>query len=430
MCRTKEEPYMALHVAKGNRRVLYRSDPLIHKGVYRNTPQYLVRLECPEGEQSFALIVSLYDDKGTLPFTLTSYSEEPAGLYKAVECPVIEAVPEAKPFTKSFKYKWQKDTAGGSLNTDGFNNNPMFRLEVKEPQRLFVKVKVGADVKDAIGLHLFLSGKRVNRKEQSAPVTAGGDEYRHDLVWAEFKVLQGAYTLVVATFKADVLGEFTVFLKAKSEIALSSLPIVSATPEPVAQPQVALPQMYYPMQYYPMNPNMPYGPVAYDPNVPMVPYNPNMPQPGMVPGQMVPGVAPGQLVDPVALAAGETGTPGQPNPGIEEPANCQPVVGSAEGTKVVAGEPVTVGEVAAAGTSGADEDIITTAYPVPADGEKGTGEKKRDAPPPYVEPPKGDPPAPKQDDEGTKGEKKPEDQDKKHDNKDDPKNKEGGDKQD
>ena len=135
---------MALHVAKGNRRVLYRSDPLVHKGVYRNTPHYLVRLECPQGEQSFALIVSLYDEKGTLPYTLTTYSEEPAGLYRAVECPVVEAVPEAQPFTKSFKYKWQKETAGGSLNTDNFDNNPMFRLEVrvashgKPPRQLFV----------------------------------------------------------------------------------------------------------------------------------------------------------------------------------------------------------------------------------------------------------------------------------------------------
>ena len=207
---TQDEPHIALHVYEGSRKIYYPSGALIHS-VYRNSPHFLVRLPVPKGEQAFALVISIYDDTGVLPFTLSSYSAEPAALYAAFDCPAVEAKPGA--FEKvglffslvlglfccrtgsllllyrvsfaipddlgrerclaceqSFRYKWTEDTAGGSMNEDSFDRNPMFKLSSSRAQRIFVKVRaaeaaaVKSDAKGPyVGVHLFQSGARVRR---------------------------------------------------------------------------------------------------------------------------------------------------------------------------------------------------------------------------------------------------------------------------
>ncbi len=89
------EPHFALHVYKGNRKVYTHEDAVV-RSVYGNSPHTLVRLTVPPGDSSHVLIVSLYDDKGTMPFTLTSYGVDPHTLTKALDCPAVETGPSSE----------------------------------------------------------------------------------------------------------------------------------------------------------------------------------------------------------------------------------------------------------------------------------------------------------------------------------------------
>ena len=109
---TKDEPHIALHVYEGGRKQYYPSGALIHS-VYRNSPHFLVRLKVPKGDKAFTLVISIYDDTGVLPFTLSSYSAEPAALYAALDCPAVEA--KGGHFEKAFRYAWNAETAEGSM---------------------------------------------------------------------------------------------------------------------------------------------------------------------------------------------------------------------------------------------------------------------------------------------------------------------------
>jgi hypothetical protein len=89
---TNVEPHFALHVYKGNRKV-YAHEGAVIRNVYGNSPHCLVRLPVPQGESSHVLVVSLYDDKGAMPFTLTSYGVDPHTITKALDCPAVESGP-------------------------------------------------------------------------------------------------------------------------------------------------------------------------------------------------------------------------------------------------------------------------------------------------------------------------------------------------
>ena len=84
-----------------------------------------------------------------------------------------------------------------------------------------------------IGVHLFGSGKRVRRREDTEmPKLAGNEEYRSLITWAEYDIIEGNYTFVAATFRAGHHGDFFVTVKASTELKISILPPTtpSATP--------------------------------------------------------------------------------------------------------------------------------------------------------------------------------------------------------
>jgi hypothetical protein len=41
-------------------------------------------------------------------------------------------------FSKTFRYKWTAESAGGALGEKSFGRNPMFRLESEVAQRVFI----------------------------------------------------------------------------------------------------------------------------------------------------------------------------------------------------------------------------------------------------------------------------------------------------
>jgi hypothetical protein len=60
-------------------------------------------------------VVSLYDDTGVLPFTLTSYAVEPHNLTPAMDCPYVEAPQPGLPNggqKQSWMARWEAATAG------------------------------------------------------------------------------------------------------------------------------------------------------------------------------------------------------------------------------------------------------------------------------------------------------------------------------
>ncbi|KAJ1489552.1 hypothetical protein T484DRAFT_1779925, partial [Baffinella frigidus] len=184
---TKEEPHVALHVYKGNRKQIHNSEALVHS-VYRQNPHFLLRLPIPAGDSSFVLVVSTYDDKDTMPFSLTCYSACPTALLPALESPAIETIKGN--WSKQFKYKWGTETAGGSINTEAFDVNPQFRLEVEgEEDNEEKPVRANGEGEPHVGIHLFAGGARCHRGHDSAlkPV-AGGDAYTNSVAWREFDV--------------------------------------------------------------------------------------------------------------------------------------------------------------------------------------------------------------------------------------------------
>jgi hypothetical protein len=156
------------------------------------------------------LVVSTFDDRDVMPFSLTCYAACPAVLLAALESPAVETAKGA--FRNQFKYKWTADSAGGSINTDAWDSNPQFRLQLpggaaeggaaeggaaeggaaeggaaeggaaegadaapQAPVRLYVKARVLGGGDAHVGLHLFSGGKRCHRKHDrchAAPAPA------------------------------------------------------------------------------------------------------------------------------------------------------------------------------------------------------------------------------------------------------------------
>jgi len=228
--KTSYEPSMALHIAKDNRRIFFnRSNTFFQHGVYRSSPNFLLRLTVEPGEQSFMVVVSLFEDTGDLPFTLTCYSEDPSALYKAFDCPKLEGTNQ-KYSSKAFKYAWNESSAGGSPNRPEFEKNPMFRLEISESMRVFIKLVVAHDADksarppSAVGLHLYVGGERVKYVVKAVPPQAGEEAYTPHIAWREYQLPEGPYTLVAATFEPGETGNFFITIKSEKPVPVSSLP--------------------------------------------------------------------------------------------------------------------------------------------------------------------------------------------------------------
>mmetsp|Transcript_37047 Transcript_37047/g.87517 ORF Transcript_37047/g.87517 Transcript_37047/m.87517 type:complete len:906 (+) Transcript_37047:104-2821(+) len=168
------QPSISLHVGRGNRR-LYQNTPKTFtiRSAFRSAPHCLVKLPVEKGNQSFVLVASMREETGTLPFTISAYSADPAALYTAVDCPRLEGG-EAKCATKTFKYRWDEKSAGGNPNKADFEKNPMFRLEVSELQRVFVKLVVShtaykSSVVRKAGTEETPEGPTVARKLEADP---------------------------------------------------------------------------------------------------------------------------------------------------------------------------------------------------------------------------------------------------------------------
>jgi len=68
-------------------------------------------------------------------------------------------------FSKTFRYKWTSESAGGAHDPENasFRTNPMFRLDSDVAQRVFVKARCDSHA-DALGMHVFASGERAHEK--------------------------------------------------------------------------------------------------------------------------------------------------------------------------------------------------------------------------------------------------------------------------
>ena len=68
-------------------------------------------------------------------------------------------------FSKTFRYKWTSESAGGAHDPENasFRTNPMFRLDSDVAQRVFVKARCDSRA-DALGMHVFASGERAHEK--------------------------------------------------------------------------------------------------------------------------------------------------------------------------------------------------------------------------------------------------------------------------
>ena len=239
---------LALHTFKGNRKAYQIAEEAV-KAPWKvpYTERFVsVRLTCPKGDQAFVVVVAADQAQASLAYTLTSFSTEPAALYSALDCPAVESVPTPvagnselpQSFTKTFRYKWTAESAGGSRDAATFEKNPMFRLDSAIPQRVFVKVRCDA-CSAVLGVHVFSSGERVQGQEPEAKAVSGHTSYQAFVAWREYDLQAGYSTLVAASTDGDgagVVAEFTITLKARNPVHVSSLPCsrLPAPPPPTA----------------------------------------------------------------------------------------------------------------------------------------------------------------------------------------------------
>ena len=214
-------PRLALHTFKGNRKAYYVADELVKSPwkVEYCAHYASVRLTCPRGEQAFVVVVAAdrglrsssangggAGGAGGLAYTLTCYSTEPSGIYTALDSPSIEMRPQGEQerakeaqeladaelarklqrdennlvdgrdvvvvntsgvFSKTFRYKWTAESAGGALGQETFGRNPMFRLDSDVAQRVFIKLRCEAK-EVQVAIHLFSSGQRVSCKDKDS----------------------------------------------------------------------------------------------------------------------------------------------------------------------------------------------------------------------------------------------------------------------
>ena len=180
--------FLTLHVYSEHtcktidRRIFYRKGAL-HNGVYINSPHYLMRIDVNDSNEQkakelaqeenikdkskqkqnflayykriqkkgnrhkYTIVISQYEKKNDVSFTITAYSTIPS-IFRPIEDSKIWK------FRKVIKGAWTNKFCGGSPNHNTFPNNPQFRITANN--KLHLRFILEAPVDYSVNIQLYL----------------------------------------------------------------------------------------------------------------------------------------------------------------------------------------------------------------------------------------------------------------------------------
>jgi len=207
--------YMSIFVCDGKGERLYIKESYLESADYVTTPQCLLRWKS-EADMTHTVIV----DQDELPPSLYTFS---LSVFSNSEIDLEPAV-HRYPIQKVVTGEWTKQTAGGSINSSRYFENPQYTLEVKERVSLAILL-TSTSQKNPLHVKLTLGyGKRIYRL-QSRDVLADSGDHRVRCVLAETEDLQpGLYTIICSLFEPGQVGEYTLRVDSTKEVTLKQIP--------------------------------------------------------------------------------------------------------------------------------------------------------------------------------------------------------------
>ena len=111
------------------------------------------------------ICIHIYSPSIEMPAAETHHTASAVAMMGTSTPGAASATAVAPFFSKTFRYKWTSESAGGAHDPENasFRTNPMFRLDSDVAQRVFVKARCDSHA-DALGMHVFASGERAHEK--------------------------------------------------------------------------------------------------------------------------------------------------------------------------------------------------------------------------------------------------------------------------
>ncbi|KAI9761733.1 MAG: transcription factor TFIIIC subunit tfc4 [Chaenotheca gracillima] len=200
---------------RGGQRV-FLSDGALHRGNYVDSPQALIRLDCPANSTFTIVAAQQFLPQSLYSFTLSTFSLRPT---------VISVANNKYTHTISQQSSWTRATAGGNATSSEYPTNPQFSIHV--PARTDLVLILETTNKNlSINVKLAWGGGKRMTKVSTRDIVGQSGEYRPGCALAEMRAVEaGAYTVICSTFEAGQLGAFS--LRASSMVECQLRPIPS-----------------------------------------------------------------------------------------------------------------------------------------------------------------------------------------------------------
>merc|ERR550534_2008012 len=189
--------------------------PRIHKGIYINSPHYLIRLDKKAGTHANTCVISQYEKKHDVSFTIRAFCTSRTKMRFA---------PVRNPYkgVRELNGKWGKYSNGGPPHNRAFHKNPQYRLII-DRKEMKMRVILRAPHKFAVNLMLYIavSGRISNEEHyRSRLKVADTGSYRPGICHFDLDLSQGEYILVPSTFEQNNYGAYRLTVKSILPIKL------------------------------------------------------------------------------------------------------------------------------------------------------------------------------------------------------------------
>ena len=195
------------------------ADALV-RGTYSNAPHNLTKLTVPAGQHEYTLVVSQYERRRDINFSLAVYSMAP---FK------VGRIPETIGHELRAVGEWRAESAGGCSNHGTFYTNPQWVLTLHRPlPKLLLLLEAPKECSSNV--QLIQGGGRWDGSGDARAEVLTSGLYTTGVSVASFPAAArgagpgargvlpaGEYTVVCSTFKARQLGRF--LLRVQSEDA-------------------------------------------------------------------------------------------------------------------------------------------------------------------------------------------------------------------
>lgn len=214
--------FLTLHVYEEvktlDHRVYFRGKPM-HSGTYINSPQYLVRFELKPGRHKYTIVVSQYQKRHDIYFTLSAHCSDPC---------MIEPLPVKYLTEESFVSEWGPRTCGGCPNHKTYPQNPQFRLQVKQKTSILMLLLAPKEFSINIILIREDAPRIIGRTFAESQVICDSGAYRSGFTFSEARDVEpGNHIVLLSTFDPGKKAafRFTVKLTKPNSVLINEIPI-------------------------------------------------------------------------------------------------------------------------------------------------------------------------------------------------------------